>query len=154
MCTFRITSFIMIKLKKEYITRNQLTYMLMVVFLTIYNHKLMAQEKNTAHLKHFKISIQKTDKGISLQSLEGSAWTDLNFNFSSGNPQAINEYGLAQLNDVSTNHDTLLAHYLFTIIKTKNGIKLSGMEGVAWKELSFTLLKNGYQMIDQYGMTE
>ena len=61
---------------------------------------------------------------------------------------------MTQLGKVATNEDPNLANYLFTITKTKDGITLTGIEGTAWKELSFSLQKNGRQSIDQFGMTD
>lgn len=61
---------------------------------------------------------------------------------------------MTQLDRVSSIKDSKLADYLFTITKTKNRIALTGIEGTAWKELSFTLPKSGNQKIDQFGMTE
>lgn len=42
--------------------------------------------------------------------------------------------------------------FLFSVQKTPDGILLKGLEGCAWKELSFTLVSGGTQTIDQYGM--
>ncbi|MBP6398465.1 MAG: hypothetical protein KA340_11325 [Saprospiraceae bacterium] len=68
--------------------------------------------------------------------------------------QAIDEYGMTHPDYVSTEKDVQLADYLFTIVKTKNGVLLMGKEGTAWKELSFSLKPNAVQMIDQYGMVK
>ena len=89
-----------------------------------------------------------------MQSLKGSAWNDLSFSLPNYQPQTIDEYGMTGLDKVSTNKDANLADYLFTVTKTKDGIKLIGLAGTAWKELSFTLPPNGQQVIDQFGMTE
>lgn len=114
----------------------------------------LAQEKNSADLKEFKITIEKTDNGLKMQSDMGSAWIDLSFSLSNNRPQAIDENGMTQLGKVATNKDSKLADYLFTITKTKEGITLTGIEGTAWKELSFSLHRNGKQAINQFGMTE
>jgi hypothetical protein len=118
------------------------------IFLLTVSSELMAQKQISSDIKVFKIKIESTDKGLKLQSLRGSSWFDLSFNLSYDKPQAIDEYGMTQLDKVSTEKDDNLADYLFTITKTKNGVKLTGVEGTAWKELNFTLPKNGQQMID------
>jgi hypothetical protein len=105
-------------------------------------------------LKEFKITIEKTDNGLKLLSDKGSAWIDLSFSLAKDKPQAIDEYGMTQLGKVSTDKDPKLADYLFTITKTNEGITLTGVEGTAWKELSFSLEKNGRQAINQFGMTK
>jgi len=114
----------------------------------------IAQEKVSDEVKEFKITIERTDRGFKLQSDKGSAWAELSFNLAKNKSQAIDEYGMTQLEEVSTNKDPKLADYLFIITKTKDGITLTGIEGTAWKELSFSLRKNSRQAIDQFGMTE
>ena len=122
------------------------------VFLLTFSSCLVAKKQNSSDVKDFKIKIEKTDNGLKMQSLKGSAWIDLSFTLPNDKPQTIDEYGMTQLDKVSTNKDANLADYLFTITKTKSGIKLTGIEGTAWKELSFTLT-NEPQTIDQFGMT-
>lgn len=127
---------------------------LIALLATTVNSESIAQENISADLKEFKITIEKTDTGIKVQSDKGSAWIDLSFSLTNNKPQAIDEYGMTQLGKVATNKDSKLADYLFTITKTKDGMTLKGIEGTAWKELSFSLQKNGRQAIDQFGMTE
>lgn len=43
--------------------------------------------------------------------------------------------------------------FLILVEKTKDGIKLSGVQGCAFKELSFSLKDNNPQAIDQFGMS-
>ncbi len=88
-----------------------------------------------------------------MKSLSGSAWLDLSFSLNNNNPQAVDEYGMTELGKVSKLKDANLADFLFTITKTKEGLELKGIEGTAWKELSFNLRKGSKQAIDQFGMT-
>jgi len=113
----------------------------------------LLKKKNTNDLKNFKVVVEKTDKGIKLQSIEGSAWIDLSFSINNDRPQAIDEYGMTELNKISSDKDSNLADFLFTITKTENRIILKGIEGTAWTDLSFSLLENGKQAINQFGMT-
>jgi hypothetical protein len=122
-----------------------------LIFLTA-TSELLAQEK-TAELKEFKIIVEKTDGGIKMKSEKGSAWIDLSFSLNNDRPQAVDEYGMTELNNVSKNKDENLADFLFTITKTANGIELKGIEGTAWTELKFSLAENKKQAIDQFGMT-
>jgi hypothetical protein len=131
-----------------------LTTTLILLFLMIFNSESIAEEKIPADLKEFKISIEKTNNGLKMQSGKGSAWIDLSFSFSDDKPQAIDEYGMTKLGKITTNKDPKLADYLFTITKTKDGITLTGIKGTAWKVLSFSLQKNSKKVIDQYGMME
>jgi hypothetical protein len=131
-----------------------LTSTLIALFVMSVSSESIAQERISADLKEFKITIERTDNGLKMQSDKGSAWIDLSFSLAENEPQAIDEYGMTQLDKVSTNKDPKLADYLFKITKTKDGITLMGIEGTAWKELSFSLKKNGRQAIDQFGMTK
>lgn len=140
-------------MKTESIFFRLLTKMAVPVFLMIVCTKLTAQNQGPSNLKNFIISVEKTDNGLKLQSIKGSAWIDLSFSLPAGKTQTIDEYGMTTLDKVSVNLDTSLADYLFTITKTKNGVKLTGLAGTAWKELIFTLPQNGIQLIDQFGCT-
>jgi hypothetical protein len=131
-----------------------ITNTLIAVFILTASSELIAQEKKSDNLKSFKVVVEKTDNGIKMQSVEGSAWVDLSFSISNDRPQAVDEYGMTELNKISSDKDSNLADYLFTITKTENGIVLKGIEGTAWTDLSFSLLKNGKQAIDQFGMTK
>lgn len=124
-----------------------------LVVLTV-SSELIAQEKKSTDLKDFKVVVEKTENGIKMQSIDGSAWIDLSFNINNDRPQAIDEYGMTELDKVSSSKDSNLADFLFTITKTENGIILKGIEGTAWTDLSFSLAENGKQAIDQFGMTE
>jgi arginine repressor len=127
---------------------------LIAVFILTASSELIPQEKKSDNLKSFKVVVEKTDNGIKMQSVEGSAWVDLSFSISNDRPQAVDEYGMTELNKISSDKDSNLADFLFTITKTENGIVLKGIEGTAWTDLSFSLLKNGKQAIDQFGMTK
>jgi hypothetical protein len=128
---------------------------LIVVFLLALSTESMAQDEDSTELKDFEITIEKTDRGIQMQSSNGSAWLDLSFRLSPDTPQAVDEWGMTSLDDLSADEHPRLADYLFTISYSTNGkISLTGLEGTAWKELSFTLPDNGKQAIHQFGMME
>ena len=128
------------------------TALMAILFLTV-TSELIAQE-NKSELKDFKIIVEKTDNGIKMKSNKGSAWIDLSFSLNNYRPQAVDEYGMTELENVSENKDGNIADFLFTITKTENGIELKGIEGTAWTELKFSLAENKKQAIDQFGMTK
>jgi hypothetical protein len=134
--------------------KSLLTTSLIAVLLFVLSTEIMAQKQTSPDLSDFEITIEITHDGIRMFSSEGSAWLDLSFTLGNYRPQAIDEYGMTKLNDVSEIKGSKLADYLFTITKTEDGISRVGIEGTAWKELSFPLSKNGVQMINQYGMVE
>jgi hypothetical protein len=139
-----------IALKVKKLTLNTI---IALFFLTA-TSELIAQDKKSDDLKYFKVVVEKTDNGIKMQSVEGSAWVDLSFSINNDQPQAIDEYGMTELNKISSDKDSNLADFLFTITKTENEIVLKGIEGTTWTDLRFSLLKNGKQAIDQFGMTK
>ena len=141
-------------MKTKLNVRKLITNSLIAVFILTTSSELIAQEKKSDDLKNFKIVVKKTDNGIKMQSIEGSAWIDLSFSINNDRPQAIDEYGMTELNKISSEKDSNLADFLFTITKTESGIVLKGIEGTAWTDLSFSLLENGKQVIDQFGMTK
>jgi hypothetical protein len=98
--------------------------------------------------------VENTENGIKMQSIEGGAWINLSFSIKNDQPQAIDEYGLTELEKISPKKDTNLADFLFTITKTEKGIVLKGIEGTAWTDLSFSLTEKEKQAIDQFGMTK
>jgi len=128
--------------------------LLVVLLLLTSGSKLIAQNKSSSDLKDFKISIEKTDNGIKMYSLQGSAWINLNFRLADNKTQVIDEYGMTETGKPDSDKSPNLADYLFCITKTKDRIILTGIEGTAWRELSFILPKNGKQTINQYGMTD
>eukprot|EP01013_Petalomonas_cantuscygni_P031785 TRINITY_DN58097_c0_g1_i1.p1 TRINITY_DN58097_c0_g1~~TRINITY_DN58097_c0_g1_i1.p1 ORF type:complete len:154 (-),score=1.72 TRINITY_DN58097_c0_g1_i1:87-518(-) len=130
-----------------------LCLLIVVSFLTG-SSELFAQEKKSTKLKDFKVIVEKSESGIKMKGVEGSAWIDLSFGIKNGRQQAIDEYGMTELNKVSTNKDSNLANFLFTIIKAENGVVLKGIEGTAWTDLNFSLAENEKQAIDQNGMTK
>ena len=134
--------------------RKLITNTLIAAFILTASSGLIAQEKKSDDLKSFKVVVEKTDNGIKMQGVEGSAWIDLSFSINNDRPQAIDEYGMTELNKISSDKDSNLADFLFTITKTENGIILKGIEGTAWTDLSFSLLEKGKQAIDQFGMTK
>ena len=134
--------------------RKLITNTLMAAFVLTASSELIAQEKKADDLKSFKVVVEKTENGIKMQSIEGSAWVDLSFSINNDKPQAIDEYGMTELNKISSDKDSNLTNFLFTITKTENGIVLKGIEGTAWTDLSFSLLENRKQAIDQFGMSK
>lgn len=123
-------------------------------FVLFFGSELLAQQNKSTQLKDFKIVLETTENGIKMKSVEGSAWIDLKFSINTDRPQAIDEYGMTELDKFSSEKDSNLADFLFTITKTENGIALKGIEGTAWTDLSFSLTRNGKQVIDQFGMTK
>ncbi|TDQ33128.1 hypothetical protein [Zeaxanthinibacter enoshimensis] len=125
-----------------------------VVCFLIASNSLIAQEQAAADLENFKVILQKTPSGISLQGVQGTAWTELAVRLNNYQPQTIDEFGITDTNRASSGKDTGLTDFLFSIRKTETGIELKGIAGTAWADLSFILAENEQQAIDQYGMVK
>ncbi|MGV6832649.1 MAG: hypothetical protein ACWA5P_13940 [bacterium] len=139
-------------MKKYLILKSYFITILSSFFFITVTSQIYSQEQ-IAELKEFKIIIEKTDNEIKMQSSKGSSWMVLSFNLNDFQSIAIDEYGMTSLNNISKIKKDNLADFLFTVSKTKNGVKLIGIEGVAWHELSFSLAKGSKQTINQFGMT-
>ncbi|WP_027136804.1 hypothetical protein [Gaetbulibacter saemankumensis] len=133
--------------------KNLYAPVLIILLVLAASSELKAQDKAPQDLKDFKVVIETTKNGIKMQSFKGSAWIALTFILNDNQPQAINQFGMTELDQISTNQGSNLANFLFTVTKTNDGIELKGFEGTAWKNLKFSLAENEKQAIDQNGMT-
>ena len=125
-----------------------------LAFLFMLNPALLAQEKESPELEEFAIALTKSNNGVKMQGLKGTAWIDLSFTLKNDVPQAVNQYGMTTLDKVAAEQDPALADFLFTITRTDLGFELKGLAGTAWTELKFTLADNKTLAIDQYGMVQ
>lgn len=114
------------------------------------------QHHKTSEASAFIISIKTDNEKIFLTCEKGCAWKELTYNVSvtENEVRIIDEYGIHLLENISNIKNTTFADFLFKINKTKQGLKLKGIEGTAWVELSFSLAENKYQKIDHLGMLQ
>ncbi len=139
-------------MKTKLCFKKAISYLIIVFFALSATTELNAQEKKPADLKEFKIIVEKTEDGIKMTCTKGCAWKELTFNLKVNKTQAIDEYGMTELNKNSSAHDPDLVNLLFTLTRTNEGIRLKGIEGTVWTDLSFSLPVNKKQAIDQSGM--
>jgi hypothetical protein len=123
-----------------------------VVLVLISGFCLVNSEDDAKSLRKFKIIVDKTQHGVFMQGVEGTAWLNLEFYSGAAKPQLVNEMGMASLHDASSD-DEKLADFLFEISRTKDGFALKGLEGTAWDYLEFSFGENGRQAFDEMGMT-
>ncbi|MCG8319187.1 MAG: hypothetical protein MI921_06770 [Cytophagales bacterium] len=57
----------------------------------------VSSEKD-ANLADFLFTMTKTENGIVLQGIEGTAWTDLSFSLTENRKQTIDQFGMTKLN--------------------------------------------------------
>ena len=53
--------------------KKRMSNTLIALFILTVSSELVAQEKKSEDLKNFKVVVEKTDNGIKMQSVEGSA---------------------------------------------------------------------------------
>ncbi|WP_339611985.1 hypothetical protein [uncultured Planktosalinus sp.] len=126
------------------------------VFLSGITSQIVAQNQKDNSIPNFLIEIEKTNNTVKLVCLSGCNWKELHYTTTNANLlQAIDQYGMTEL----SKRDRIELegesnNFLFTVEQHNSTITLSGIEGTAWKELSFSCkLNNCKQTIDQFGMT-
>src|SRR5690606_28993543 len=55
-------------------------------------------ENKDGNLADFLFTITKTENGIELKGIEGTAWTELKFSLAENKQQAIDQFGMTSLN--------------------------------------------------------
>lgn len=129
-------------------------FLLTVLALLLFSKSLFAQEKLTEVPVEFKISIESSKKAIKLICLQGCNWKELHYRTSSDNIlQAVNRYGMIDLTQRHVMQGEYASDFLFTIETSANSIRLKGIEGTAWKELSFDCIElQCIRVINAYGI--
>ncbi|MEX0997938.1 MAG: hypothetical protein WDZ45_12885 [Flavobacteriaceae bacterium] len=129
-----------------------------VLFITSCGNlsNLPAQEKEVSQTAEFLIKIEATKSQIKLNCLSGCDWKELHYATTNANLlQAINKSGMTDLTEKEILVSDDSTDFIFTIEKTLDGLTLIGLEGTAWKNLSFTCPDGEcIQMIDQMGMSK
>lgn len=117
---------------------------------------LPAQEKGVLQTAEFLIKIETTKSQIKLNCLSGCDWKELHYATTSANLlQAISQSGMTDLTEKEVFVREESTDFIFTIERTRDGLTLIGLEGTAWKNLSFTCPEGDcIQMIDQMGMSK
>jgi hypothetical protein len=124
-----------------------------ILWMMVSSNELYAQKAKPIKTTLFQILVETTDTGIKLTGMKGCAWKELTFNLEMNKPQAINQDGMATLNNTNSEGVTKNRTFLFTITKTPDGLSFEGIDGTAWKDLSFQCpLNKCFQIIDQNGM--
>ncbi len=139
--------------KMKIFKKSLISSLLLLLFLVSASTSLIAQKKKNDDLKNFKITVEQTQNGIKMHSVEGSAWIDLQFGLNKDQRQAIDQFGMTEMAKIPADKSSIEANYLFTIANTKTGFSLRGLKGTTWKDLSFTFPKNGKVTIHQFGVT-
>jgi len=91
--------------------KKQITKLVIPIFVLAIAFASHAREREPNDLKSFKVVVEKTDNGVKLTCKNGCAWKNLAFSLNDSQSQAINEYGMTDLDENLSNED---ADMLFT----------------------------------------
>ena len=127
---------------------------LILVAVILIGKSLIAQTESVSEASNFLLLIENTKDGVKLTSSKGCAFKTLSFTLKEGETREIDQRGMRNTNDKVVKDDDL-AFFRFKITKVKEGtalnVALEGIEGTAWKHLSFSI-PSGSQLIDENGM--
>lgn len=113
-------------------------FRLTVLALILTSATLFSQDEIAELPAEFNIVIESSKKNIKLVCLQGCNWKELHYRNTSANIlQAVNRYGMIDLTQREVMQSDNVNDFLFTIETSANSIRLKGMVGTAWKELSF-----------------
>ncbi|NJW55496.1 hypothetical protein, partial [Salinimicrobium oceani] len=102
---------------KSYKKYSLLQLIVLALIMTFSASDLFAQENKEIQLTEFLLVVQNSDNNkIVMECKEGCAWKTLSYNLSDNRkPQAIDEYGMTDLNKVNSQEDADLSNFLFTV---------------------------------------
>lgn len=130
---------------------SRLTRFLPLLLALFFAVSANAQADTSEELANFKVEIIRTVNGLALKGNNGTAWEELEMSLRPYQPQTIDFYGMSG-NDREDSDELQDSPFLFVVQKTDVGVKLEGVKGTAWEELSFTLPAEKSVTFDQFGM--
>lgn len=114
----------------------------------------LAQSDGPPEVSDFTLVLETSEETIHLTCKNGCAWTELTFSAAVGDaPQGVDQYGMTPLSRPQSRQQAGLANFVVTIKQTEDGVSLKGVEGTAFKTLTFGPVPEDGQAVDQYGMT-
>ncbi len=128
--------------------------LILILTIGLFYSSIQAQT-DKQDLDQFEITIRTTKDKIILKSNNGSAWTKLKFP-KTDHAQLIDEQGMTKLEgvkNISRKSDKELSDFLFSIKLENDKVILKGLQGTAWKELSYDCKNiNCASTINELGM--
>lgn len=122
-----------------------------VMLLIAASGRMTAQPK----YHHFLIGITTHDGNATLVAKKGCSWKTLEFPLAPNTEQAVNDLGLTTVETSEQERADKPEKMLFTIERTVDGLRLRGIKGIAWPDLSFSCSGGGCnQWINEYGMAK
>jgi hypothetical protein len=115
-----------------------LNILLYALLLLGTSSRALAQEDVHVKVAKFSILVETVGDEIKLSCSEGCAWKQLSFSSSvKKDAQAVDQFGMTTIPRNALKEDPLIANFLFTIKRTKEGVTLEGKEGTIWPSLTF-----------------
>jgi hypothetical protein len=137
-------------------TQLLLTITLFVILILGTSSSALAQEDVHVKVAKFSILVETVGDEIKLLCSVGCAWKQLSFSSSvKKDAQAVDQFGMTTIPRNTLKEDPLIANFLFTIKRTKEGVTLEGKEGTIWPSLTFDCPGgNCKRPIDGWGMAD
>ncbi|MDC7997311.1 hypothetical protein [Gilvibacter sediminis] len=115
------------------------TYVIAFLLTVFTGLTASAQLGDTSQKKTFNLTIAKDGKQIVMACRSGCAWETLSFESPRrGLSVTVDQFGMKGDRQTASNPDEL-SEFSFSIAKMRGEYKLIGLEGTAWKTLTFTL---------------
>ena len=128
--------------------------LILILTIGLFYSSIQAQT-DKQDLDQFEIKIRTTKDKIILKCNNGSSWTKLKFP-KPDHAQLIDEHGMTKLESVKNitqKSDKELSDYMFSIKLENDKVILKGLQGTAWKELTYDCKnKNCTSTINELGM--
>lgn len=105
--------------------------------------------------ENFAIRVGLDGSGVELTCERGCAWRTLGFGpLGIGEAKAVDNYGMTGVDRARTEDESAGVPFRFTVERTEQGVRLTGVDGTAWRELAFSCRPRACnQAIDRNGMT-
>jgi hypothetical protein len=100
----------------------------------------------------FVIELEKTETGLKLIGVKGTAFKELTFSLRDKYKQRIDEYGMVMKETSANGVDANLADFEFSIEKINNEYHLVSKKGTGWEQLKFTFSINNKAELNESGI--
>ncbi|MFN5555522.1 MAG: hypothetical protein ACK48F_04870 [Chryseotalea sp.] len=100
----------------------------------------------------FVIELEKTETGLKLIGVKGTAFKELTFSLRDKYKQRIDEYGMVMKETSANGVDANLADFEFSIEKINNEYHLVSKKGTGWEQLKFTFSINNKAVLNESGI--
>jgi hypothetical protein len=100
----------------------------------------------------FVIELEKTETGLKLIGIKGTAFKELTFTLRDKYKQKIDEHGMVMKATSEDGIDKSLPDFEFSIEKINNEYHLVSKKGTGWDQLKFTFSINNKAVLNESGI--